>query len=360
MQHLRAVGVQEDGVNSILIEAPARKDNKGKTKSDTLFIPKEALPSASELPRNYESQQAVPQSIAGLQPDMDPHLRQALEALEDDAFIDDDLGEIFFDELVEDGERESDDHVQFEFAEYGIEDEIDDSSGQGRKIENEGVNWEERFALFRKNREDHDQKSTSDDEFAFEENDTIGSLLSISVIGGKGKRRRMGSDASGYSMSSSSMYRNQALQTLDERFDQVHLQISLYSFFSSPSSLQVMGKQYHEQYHEENEESSPSDDDDEAPELITSREDFSTMVDEFLHDYEILGSKMKLKLEGRSGAEKLETLRCTLGQGDRVHVYPHENDDAQDLEDTETSEKGDRWDCETILSLLPVLYRSNG
>jgi protein LTV1 len=225
MQHLRAVGVQEDGVDSILIEAPARKDNKNKTTSDSLVIPKEVLPSTSELPRNYESQQAIPQSIAGLQPDMDPHLRQVLDALEDDAFVDDDLGEHFFGELVEGGERECDDDVQFEFEEYGIEDEIDDNSSQGGNVENEsaGLNWEEKFALFKKNREGRSQESASDDEFVFEENDTIASLPSISVIGGKGKRRRIGSDASGYSMSSSSMYRNQALQTLDERFDQVHL-----------------------------------------------------------------------------------------------------------------------------------------
>jgi protein LTV1 len=116
-----------------------------------------------------------------------------------------------------------------------------------------------------------------------------------------------------------------------------------------------MGKQYHE----EDEESSPSDEDDGTPELITSREDFSTMVDEFLNDYEILGNKMKLKLEGNSGAEKLETLRYALSQGDRVHVNAYENAEAQDLEDIETSEKGDRWDCETILSLLLISYRND-
>lgn len=226
MQHLRSVGIREDGIDSILIEAPALKNSKGRSKSDPLFIPKEALPSASELPRNYESQQAIPQSIAGLQPDMDPHLRQALEALEDDAFVDGDLDETFFDELVEGGERGSDKDVQFEFEENGIEDEMDASLGQGTGIENESekIDWESKFALFKKNRVGLSQESASDDE-SLEGNDTIGSLPSISVIGGKGKRRRMGSDASGYSMSSSSMYRNQALQILDERFDQVCLHI---------------------------------------------------------------------------------------------------------------------------------------
>lgn len=76
------------------------------------------------------------------------------------------------------------------------------------------------------------------------------------------------------------------------------------------------------------------------------------MVDEFLHDYEILGNKMKLKLDGDSGADKLETLRCALGQDERLHVYARENGDTQDLEDIEASEEGDRWDCETILSMF--------
>ena len=49
--------------------------------------------------------------------------------------------------------------------------------------------------------------------------DTLEQLPSISVIGGK-KRRKGTSEASGYSMSSSSMFRNEGLTLLDERFDQ--------------------------------------------------------------------------------------------------------------------------------------------
>src|SRR5690606_37612066 len=88
MQHLRPVGIQEEGVESILIEAPATSKNKRSGKQ-TLELPKDTLPPTYELPRTYESQQAIPESIAGFQPDMDPHLRQVLEALEDDAFVDD-------------------------------------------------------------------------------------------------------------------------------------------------------------------------------------------------------------------------------------------------------------------------------
>ncbi|KXN88909.1 Protein LTV1 [Leucoagaricus sp. SymC.cos] len=330
MQHLRTVGVQEDGVDSILVEAPMSKKNKGKGKIDDSLIPQEALPSASELPRNYESQQAVPESIAGFQPDMDPHLRQALEALEDDAFVDDDLTDDFFGDLMDGGERGTED-VRFEFDEDSIDDVADahideDESDAG------DLGWEERFARFKRSQARADKNSTSDNEFASEAGDTIGGLPEITVIGGKGKRRRKGSsDASGYSMSSSSMHRNEALQILDERFDQ------------------IFGKQYQD---EDDEEEPPASDEDtdEAPELITSREDFDAMINEFLHDYEILGRKMKPKLEGDTPTDKLDTIRRALGQDDRVRVNDDDYDEAQDVLALKDTPKEDRWDCETILT----------
>ena len=215
MQHLRAVGAQ-DGFESILIEAPSSsKTNSKKSKGiDMRDLPQEAFPSASELPRTYESQQAIPESIAGFQPDMDPHLRQTLEALEDDAFVDDDLEDDFFGRLVADGERGSDEDVGFEFEDNGAE-ELQEDVDQN----DDEVQWEERFKRFQQTR----QKNTiSQSDDGSEGGDTIGTLPAISVVGGK-KRRKGTSDASGYSMSSSSMYRNEALQTLDERFDQVIL-----------------------------------------------------------------------------------------------------------------------------------------
>lgn len=232
MQHLRQVGVQEDGVESMLIEAastskPLKKDKPGKGVSISLRdLPQEVLPSTSELPRTYESQQAVPESIAGFQPDMDPHLKQVLEALEDEAFVDDELQDDFFGELVGDGERGGDEVVEFVFEEEGVEDGEDGDVEEGveGEVEEQG-GWEARFARFQKTQRVVD-KEGSESEYGSEGEDTIGGLPEMSVIGGKGKKRRKGtSDASGYSMSSSSMYRNEALQTLDERFDQVNFSL---------------------------------------------------------------------------------------------------------------------------------------
>lgn len=236
MQHLRPVGVQEDGVDSVLIEAPAQSKSKSKGKQRDIDpitlrdLPAEALPSTSELPRNYESQEAVPSSIAGFRPDMDPHLRQALEALEDDAFVDDGLDDDFFGELVQDGERSINEEFGFDFAEEGLDDE-EARIRMEEAPEDEGDeddDWQARFAKFKKvQAKEAAAAAASDDEDMFSEGaDTIGNLPEFSVIGGK-KRRKGTSDASGYSMSSSSMFRNEGLRTLDDRFDQVDLLISL-------------------------------------------------------------------------------------------------------------------------------------
>ena len=223
MQHLRPVGVQEDGIESILVEVPslsrpkASIHAKGNNFSNSLDLPDGVLASAYELPRTYESEQAIPESISGFQPDMDPHLRQALEALDDDAFVDDELADDFFNELVADGERGSDEDIEFEFSEKGVGHigalEEDHSVG-------ENISWEQRFSNFKKTQSLLGHCDHSEDESNSDGGDTLGSLPAMSVIGGK-RRRKGSSDASGYSMSSSSMYRNEALQTLDERFDQV-------------------------------------------------------------------------------------------------------------------------------------------
>ena len=223
MQHLRPVGVQEDGVESILVEVPSSSRQKASIKAkgnnflNSLDLPDGVLASAYELPRTYDSEQAIPESISGFQPDMDPHLRQALEALDDDAFVDDELADDFFNELVADGERGSDEDFGFEFSEKGAE--HTGTLEEGHPV-GEEISWEQRFSNFKKTQSGLGHSGHSEDGFGSDGGDTLGSLPAMSVIGGK-RRRKGTSDASGYSMSSSSMYRNEALQTLDERFDQV-------------------------------------------------------------------------------------------------------------------------------------------
>ncbi|KAF8433548.1 Low temperature viability protein-domain-containing protein [Boletus edulis BED1] len=347
MQHLRAVGTEEEGVESILIDAShsqhkSRSKGKAKANSDSPLdgLPAEVFPSKTEMPRNFETQEAIPSSIAGLQPDMDSHLRQALEALEDVAFVDDGADDDFFTELVHGGERDDEEEeVDYEFYEYGPPEAGNDQGGRGGEDES----WEARFAKFRKDQKNAPPPPDSDEDVDSDGGDTIGNLPKLPVIGGK-RRRKGTSDASGYSMSSSSMYRTDALLTLDERFDQLMAK----EYGSDEDALE----------HDELETTSTSSSlsSSSAPDLITSREDYTEMVDEFMDKYELLGRKLKPVLAGESGADKLEMLRRGLGQDERVRVIAIEADDDEVLDDEglfrayNANEKEDRWDCETILT----------
>ncbi|KAG6333743.1 hypothetical protein ID866_5344 [Astraeus odoratus] len=344
MQHLRAVGAEEEGVESILIEAPSTSQrnskNKGRSKGDnapvTLHdLPSEALPSKNEMPLNFESQQAVPEAISGFQPDMDPHLRQVLEALEDDAFVDDALEDDFFADLVAGGERGEED-VHYEFHEDGEYHSEDAEHGDEEDV----GSWEARFAKFKKEQKEAPPTGDSDESIDSEAGDIVGNLPKLSVIGGK-QRRKTSSLASGYSMSSSSMYRTEALLTLDERFEQL--------------MVKEYGSDGAEEVEEEAVSSSDLSDSDEAPELITSREDFAAMVDDFMDNYELVGRKLKPVLEGSSAVDKLDTLRRAMGQDERVRISMAEADDEEGDDERlfasyHANEKEDRWDCETVLT----------
>lgn len=269
MQHLRGVG--DGGADSVLLSAPEPKAPKqassggfterpqrpstssadaGPSSAPAFQLPASALPSTSELRKDLAYSRlnaALPVELQGLQPDMDPHLRQVLEALEDDAFVgdgDSDDGEDggWLGELVETGEVETMGEVEeYEFAEWGIE----NGRPVSREEEEEGMNeeekeeransWQERFKEFKRSegKAKAEAEGESDDDEGTERGgsasgwgrseggDTLGGLPALSVIGGKRRRKGAQSDASGYSMSSSSMFRNKGLSTLDEKFDRV-------------------------------------------------------------------------------------------------------------------------------------------
>ena len=130
MQHLRAIhdtenskrgGVdEEDDTEAVWIpsavqpkdRAPGfslKEDDAGKTSASSskptvanqhnLLLPSSVF-AADEISLAQAYEEPAPQ---GLQPDMDPHLRQTLEALDDDAFVDDKLEDDFFTDLVQDG-----------------------------------------------------------------------------------------------------------------------------------------------------------------------------------------------------------------------------------------------------------------
>lgn len=126
----------------------------------------------------------------------------------------------------------------------------------------------------------------------------------------------------------------------------------------------------------------PTDVIDNPPEL--SREDFESIMDDFLDKYEVVGKRMVPKMEGTTGADKLEIVRRTLmgmemddenggqGQGEMLDEAMRKKDAdwikerymKEDPEEVKRQPKEkmpvlsiigkdkNKWDAETILSEL--------
>lgn len=402
MQHLRGVG---ETVDAVLLNAPstsASASSKAPRGGEPAFkermqLPASVLPSTSELPLKDAYSRlnaALPAELQGLQPDMDPHLRQMLEALDDDAFVADGDEDDWLGELVETGEVQDMAEVEeYEFAEWGIGDDELEEGGAHEGDGDEGgalpadAPWEDRFKAFKLSEakaraedaggsEDEGGEDEDEDDRGTEGGDTVSGLPALSVIGGKRRRKGAQSDASGYSMSSSSMFRNKGLSTLDEKFDRVRPPFPYpFSVLPLPAAHSRTSPQIEKIYEEESDsdEEDPSDTeydsngDPIAPALVT-REDFDNILDDFLDNFEIVGNKLKPSLPGVTPADRLGTFREGLGGGEgdeereRQRIldlnraeeergYDEESDDEKlplpdILEDR--AERG--WDAETILS----------
>ncbi|KAK9323326.1 Low temperature viability protein-domain-containing protein [Lipomyces orientalis] len=219
MQHLREIG-QPDAGPAVFIPAPAAgrisasrrtaaaaaagikfkadQDDGGREG----VLPAEALPSKELLRRTYQDQQDVPDAIAGLQPDMDPALREVLEALDDEAYVEDD--DDVFAKIVKD--------------ETSFDEDDQDGVQEETFADVDGEDWEKEFAKF-KISQSKQRTADSDDDF---DEDDLGSLVSFGR--GVGKPRKPATartSTTGYSMSSSAMFRNEGLTLLDDRFDQI-------------------------------------------------------------------------------------------------------------------------------------------
>lgn len=209
-------------------------------------LPESVLPSKTELTwqQAQEASRAMPSDLSGLRPDMDPHLRQVLEALDDDAFVQDndqeEAGghgmddEKWINELLGGGERDEyapELQDEFEFVEQGVEDDGRPSWTAPTAHDDQEPReetWQDRFRAFkeagglaaRPSSPPAEQDDFEEDGMS-ERADTLASLPSIapSVMGAKKRRKGAASDASGYSMSSSSMFRNKGLTVLDEMFE---------------------------------------------------------------------------------------------------------------------------------------------
>ncbi|KAI0834620.1 Low temperature viability protein, partial [Hypoxylon sp. FL0890] len=326
MQHLRDLGSGNSG-EVVFIEADNGPNNKNKSKGkqkqsleDALrrldvedeerkkgeLFGDDFLPSKNLQHLTYQAQQDIPDAIGGFQPDMDPRLREVLEALEDEAYVDDD--EDIFAELAKDGRELDDIEFEEEFDDDGWESddtakptkEYKDRSEapnlvpvvneqDGEAVKNE--DWLEDFKKFKK-----DQSKPSRP-VAPSQSDLQSSLMTTTTNGGRRKKRKGAlTSQSGYSMTSSSLVRTEQLGILDARFDKIE-------------------EQYNEDDFEDDGDGTASMSQVSAVSSVTGpvRNDFDNILDDFLGGYSMHGKKQIKKGKWKSGTAQLDEIRRELG-----------------------------------------------
>ncbi|EXJ79958.1 hypothetical protein A1O3_08244 [Capronia epimyces CBS 606.96] len=278
MQHLRDIG--EGGGESHFIEAaPVKVQGKGKSKAKTMKL-EDALREVSlddersvagtdmlstfstqTRDRTYQSQQNVPDEIAGFQPDMDPRLREVLEALEDDAYVDDNDEEDVFGALAQDGRHGELDLEDFEANYFDDEDDgwesdatekaptqpsevklptavhpteggypnSDNAARDAEAAAAEDGDWLRDFAKFKRDTARKPQPKAAESIIAASAiQDKAPTLYTLNGTPLRQKKRKGAlTNPSSYSMTSSSLARTSGQQLLDARFDQVEKMYSL-------------------------------------------------------------------------------------------------------------------------------------
>ncbi|KAI0596712.1 Low temperature viability protein [Biscogniauxia sp. FL1348] len=362
MQHLRDLGSGSGTDNVVFLEAnngPSNKNkHKGKGKSLEValrdldleeaerkkreLLDDDMLPSKNLQRLTYQSQQDIPDAIGGFQPDMDPRLREVLEALEDEAYVDNDDDDDLFKELAKDGE-ELDEH---EFGEEG--DFFDDEDGgwetddtakpnkeyktkaqdgddapdlvpvdadaEGEEadvVKNE--NWLEDFKRFKKNQKTGGRPTPA---AAPSNSELASSILSTTTNGGRRKKRKGAlTSTTSYSMTSSSLVRTEQLSLLDARFEK--LEEKQYNPYDDGDDDDDNDLTYSL--------NGEGEDDDlkstaglSQMSTVSSvggpvRGDFDGILDDFLGGYSMHGKKHLKKGRWKSGTDQLDEIRRELG-----------------------------------------------
>ncbi|RYP55401.1 hypothetical protein DL770_010928 [Monosporascus sp. CRB-9-2] len=363
MQHLRDLNSSSAGGEVVFVEAKpsSRSKDKGKGKQkqsldDALrqldiedaerkkreLLDDDILPSKNLTRLTYQAQQDVPDAIGRFQPDMDPRLREVLEALEDEAYVDDD--DEIFQELAKEGQELDD----FEFEEQGdfFDDDDEDGwesddtakpkreyktaargadeeaptlvpvpgSGSGEEVPAPNENWLDDFKQFKKDQKVRSSEKKKKTALPPPSNsDLQSSLFTTTTNGGLRRKKRKGAltSQSGYSMTSSSLVRTEQLGILDERFEKLE-------------------ERHYNPAHEDGEDDFLYGDDDGTASALSgitgitgastassvtgpTRGDFDSILDDFLGGYSMHGKKQLKKGGWKNGAEQLDDIRRELG-----------------------------------------------
>lgn len=324
MQHLRDLGSGSGG--AVFVEAnPVINKGKGKGKAsleDALrelnlknqsedLLDEEILPSKNLTRVTYQAQQDVPDAIAGFQPDMDPRLREVLEALEDEAYVDENADKDIFQELAKDATELSDNEFEEVYNALGEEDEgwesdrtvkatnqeskkseQDDevpqlvSTAPGQEGEGPSDAWMEDFKKFKSDQKAETKKARQTP------SEIQSSIWTTTTNGGRRKQRKGAmTNPSTYSMTSSSLVRTEQLGILDARFEKIEEEYNGdMDEFASVSAVSTMSTI-------------------QGP----TRQDFDGMLDEFLGEYHVHGKKRVKKGKFRNGLEEFDMIRKELG-----------------------------------------------
>jgi len=321
MQHMRDLG--QGGGETVFVEAklPAKK-GKGKSLEESLreldlqnksadLLDEDILPNKNLQHLTYQAQQEVPDAIAGFQPDMDPRLREVLEALEDEAYVDDG-DEDFFQELAKDTTEINKHDFEEEYPDYdeegwesdrtarpnreyskaAAEDDVDDDEEVPQLLDTlkqRPSDWMEEFKKFK-----NDQKAEKKPAVAARAmgSEIQSSIWTTTTNGGRRKKRKGAlTNPSTYSMTSSSLLRTEQLRILDGRFEKIEEEYNadmddMGSVSQISIASTVQGR---------------------------VRQDFDGILDEFLEGYSMHGKRRVKKGKWKNGVEQLDEIRKDLG-----------------------------------------------
>lgn len=329
--------------------------------------------SSASIRRGVEAQQDVPDALAGFQPDMDPRLREVLEALDDEAYVDDEediFGEIakdrremsleeFEDTLYEDVE-EDDDGWESDVTEKPQHEYKDSDSPSAERLSESDLlmlnaplsdvpdipadnaespipangDWMKEFSKFKQDQKVAKPKMKVPPALQADLQSSITSTTrttSDSLASGRSKKRKGAlTSSTAFSMTSSALARTEGLTTLDRRFDKIEEEYAAADDDLDSADGGMMPL--------------PEDDDTASvtttatttttkssiasqssshqttpPSLVAAagavRGDFDSIMDDFLGGYQIQGSRRRRVKRGgyQTGMEQLEEVRRGLG-----------------------------------------------
>ncbi|TKA53795.1 hypothetical protein B0A49_09696 [Cryomyces minteri] len=316
---LREVSIDDDGASSAGFSQASQRS----------LMPEEMLPSEFVKKRTYQDQQNIPDALAGFQPDMDPRLREVLEALEDEAYVDDE--DDIFVALAEDGvevdqsnweavDWEDDEAVRDDDQGWDSSTPPSEAGADGTSDNGDGARMAE-FSKFKK-----DIKASKPLPPAARTQSSVVTGMSSLTNGGRHKKRKGAkTSTTNYSMTSSALARTEPLSLLDDRFDKIEEEYAYDELEDSASTFDgndtdtaslASGLSHLSAFSAKSTASRASRmsaASGQAPELV--RADFDAIMDDFVGGYSKQAGKGTRIRRGapQTGMQQLDEIRQGLG-----------------------------------------------